>query len=657
MIKQYTIFALLSLLAAGCGLHMAPAAPPSALELKYVEKIDQLLPGMGDADLVKRKDPQTAMEKMCHEAAAPGKETDRVALCSAMMTKVGPEVAKPARIWLLRRIDTIGRDEVVPKLTELLHDQDADIRETARRGLANNPSTKAGAALRGELAKAKTADWQVAIINTLAFRKEGQAVPALTKLANDQNDIVATAAVCALGDIRTPEAIDAVTALLKKPRPTLQARVVEASLKCAEELAAKGSTEKAAAIYDRLYDKSMPENIRVAGLQGIAATRGVKALPMLFGILDGSDAHLQMIAARSIQAIPGDEVTQQLLTALTTAKPQTAELITDIIGQRGPAAREAVAKLAREAKEPSVRNSAVLALAQLGDPSAIDTLWKLASTTDNKAHRSIALRGYVRLVREQGKPSERLASLTQAMKIADQADDKKIILSAMGEIADPKVIDQTMPLVDGDLHAEAFAATASVAKRIAGHNQALALATIEKLAKVAKSGTEKAETERLLDSMTSYCVSWMVSGPYKEKGKTGLDLFDVAFAPEESTGDAKWKPLDTASPDQPGRFDLGKEKNCCAYVRTTITSDSERKVRLGFGSDDGIKVWLNGQVINSKKVTRACTCDEDKVEATLKSGANTLLIKVVQGDGDWSFCCSVRGTDGLRLTGLKYEAK
>lgn len=660
MMKKYTLFTLLTLTVTAWLLNTATAAPASDLEKQYVDKITEWIPGMSDPDVAKRKDPQQALEKMCHEAGAPGKETERAALCKAMMAKANANADTPklARIWLLRKVEPLGRDEVVADLAALLHDADADIRETARRALINNPSPKAGATLRAELGKADKPEWKIAMINGLAFRRDGQAVDAIARLANNQDDAVATAAVCALGDIRTPEAINAVTALLEKPRPTLHARIAEAAVKCGEDLIAKGSADKAAVIYERLYDKSQPENIRIAGLQGLAAARGAKALPGLFEILNGDDARMQMVAARSIQEMPGNEITQKLLGQLSTASPQVAELIIDVLGQRGPEAREAVAKLARDASEPAVKDAAVLALAQLGDASAIDALLQIAKSSENKTHRSVALRGYVRLAREQGAPEQRLETLTAAMKLANNTDDKKLIVSAIGDIASAKSLEVLMPLVEGELHSEAFAAAVSVVKRIAGRNQQVARKAVEGLAKAAKGNAERNAVDALLDTMTSYCMSWLVSGPYKEKGKEGLETFDVVFAPEDPNGQAKeWKPLDITNPDRPGHFDLGKGNNCCAYVRTTVISESERKVQLAFGSDDAIKVWLNGQLIHNNKVNRPCKCDDDKVEATLKSGGNTLLIKIVQGGGDWAFCCAIRGTDGKPLTGIRYEAK
>ena len=65
-----------------------------------------------------------------------------------------------------------------------------------------------------------------------------------------------------------------------------------------------------------------------------------------------------------------------------------------------------------------------------------------------------------------------------------------------------------------------------------------------------------------------------------------------------------------------------------------MRSKTDQDVVLTFGSDDGIKVWLNGAVVNAKNVTRGFNVDEDQVPAKLKKGWNTLLVKVTQGAGD-----------------------
>ncbi len=53
-----------------------------------------------------------------------------------------------------------------------------------------------------------------------------------------------------------------------------------------------------------------------------------------------------------------------------------------------------------------------------------------------------------------------------------------------------------------------------------------------------------------LESFDGNIALWEVSGPYTAEGKTGADLMDVAFAPEQ--GDAEWKPVPLPEQTEPG---------------------------------------------------------------------------------------------------------
>ena len=39
----------------------------------------------------------------------------------------------------------------------------------------------------------------------------------------------------------------------------------------------------------------------------------------------------------------------------------------------------------------------------------------------------------------------------------------------------------------------------------------------------------------------------------------------------------------------------------------------------------------------------------------LKQGANTLMLKIIQGSGQWAACARFRGVDGGKLEGLMAE--
>lgn len=146
-------------------------------------------------------------------------------------------------------------------------------------------------------------------------------------------------------------------------------------------------------------------------------------------------------------------------------------------------------------------------------------------------------------------------------------------------------------------------------------------------------------------SPDGYILAWMLSGPY-----TGGELFDAAFPPEKAGAKAEWRPC--AVPANKPLIELDKilgGNNCVAYLRTGITSPKAQDALLELGSDDGIKVWLNGKQVHANNVTRPCSPGADKVKIQLKQGANPLLLKVTQGGGEWSAIARLRSADNQPL--------
>jgi hypothetical protein len=101
---------------------------------------------------------------------------------------------------------------------------------------------------------------------------------------------------------------------------------------------------------------------------------------------------------------------------------------------------------------------------------------------------------------------------------------------------------------------------------------------------------------------------------------------------------------------------LGGEQ-CVAYARTQIYSAREQPAVLQIGSDDGVKVWLNSELVHANNVSRALKPDADKVKVSLKTGWNRLLLKITQNTQGWAFCVRVRKPDGTRLEDLRVTAQ
>ena len=74
-----------------------------------------------------------------------------------------------------------------------------------------------------------------------------------------------------------------------------------------------------------------------------------------------------------------------------------------------------------------------------------------------------------------------------------------------------------------------------------------------------------------------------------------------------------------------------------SYALITLESDkAQAGVEMKVGSDDSIKVWLNGEVVHSNAVNRGAGDFQDRFEVNLNRGDNLLLVKVSERGGGWS---------------------
>jgi hypothetical protein len=78
------------------------------------------------------------------------------------------------------------------------------------------------------------------------------------------------------------------------------------------------------------------------------------------------------------------------------------------------------------------------------------------------------------------------------------------------------------------------------------------------------------------------------------------------------------------------------------YAWAEFDSPREADAWLGLGSDDGVKIWFNGELVHDKWIRRPSRVDDDVVPLHLKKGANRMLIKIQNATIDWSFMYRLR---------------
>lgn len=74
-------------------------------------------------------------------------------------------------------------------------------------------------------------------------------------------------------------------------------------------------------------------------------------------------------------------------------------------------------------------------------------------------------------------------------------------------------------------------------------------------------------------------------------------------------------------------------ENSATYIFRNIASVTQQRAQLYIGSNDALKVWMNGTEVLSKNVQRDASADQEQIQVQLKPGNNTLLLKVVNYSG------------------------
>ncbi len=99
-----------------------------------------------------------------------------------------------------------------------------------------------------------------------------------------------------------------------------------------------------------------------------------------------------------------------------------------------------------------------------------------------------------------------------------------------------------------------------------------------------------------------------------------------------------WKQADVPE-DGHVDFDrwLGRHEYCIAYGYAEIDSAHAREAVFLGGSDDGIKVWVNGVLAHENETQRGYRPGDDRFTAQLKPGRNRILVKIDNCTAGWGF--------------------
>jgi hypothetical protein len=252
--------------------------------------------------------------------------------------------------------------------------------------------------------------------------------------------------------------------------------------------------------------------------------------------------------------------------------------------------------------------------------------------------------------------------LADLLATAPRSEDAGAVLAAVARVADPGALAlAASKLEDSSVRDEACSAVLAIAKAIRFSHPAEAEAALDRALRAGMQAKPAEEAGKLLADLvkiTEFVTAWEVSGPYRAAGVADTALLDRAFPPEDPKAPGvAWKPVGpnpgSETPWQVDLLDVVGGEHCVAYLRTWLWSPAKQKARLEIGSDDGVKVWLDGGVVHVNNAQRPVEDGEDKADVKLLKGWNPVLVKVAQGEGGWGASLRVRTRDGKPVDGIK----
>lgn len=84
-----------------------------------------------------------------------------------------------------------------------------------------------------------------------------------------------------------------------------------------------------------------------------------------------------------------------------------------------------------------------------------------------------------------------------------------------------------------------------------------------------------------------------------------------------------------------------------AYLATFIWSPEDFHGEIHAGSQEAIRLWVNGELVISNCVAREPAPDQELCPVHLRPGWNAVLAKIVQGEGQWHFYFRIEGDGKL----------
>jgi HEAT repeat protein len=618
-------------------------------------------------------------------------EGNRAAARAIYQSLVAPAEAEHIRVAAYGGLLRCADGPALPLVTAAIQGADAAGQLAALQLAGRLPDPNATKALAALLPNSSPA-LQLALLGVLQQRNDPKALPAIATAARSPESAVRAAAASALGPLGDATVVQLLAEAATSQDAAEQAAARQAliTLHRGEVTAAlvNGLNSATPAVQAELVralsargEKSVvPELLELARSDRTAARKA--AHQALGNLADGS--HLKSLvrllaeakdeaardAARNVfEALAeragetGSIDVEPILRGLSDGDVETRKELLQVSALFADDRLQAALRAGLKDADQRIRSAAARALCAARDARLLPDLLDVARQSPEANLRALALEASVRLATDESSSlstPQRVGALAAAFAAAPRPADKRLVLSGLARVPDQVTLNLAeVACADASVKAEAEFACLQIARGLGASDFEAVRAPLTRLAAQASNLSVQTNAQALLKYLDS---GWLCSGPYRQPGKECQELFDIAFAPEQAQpGEIKWQRA-PGSPDlsRPGEVDLGsivRGDHCVVYLKTQVYVPAAQTVRLLIGTDDGIKLWVNGELVHANNAVRGLTPDQDRAKASLRQGWNELRAKITQHTAGCGLILRFRTEAGAEVSGLRLDAR
>ncbi len=187
----------------------------------------------------------------------------------SLLEVLNSDASLGAKRFVCQKLSVIGSEKSVPVLAVML--TNADTSDMARYALERIPADSVDKAFRGAL-DSTSGKIKAGIIDSIAMRKNCEAISKLAELLSASDSQIASAAAWALGEIGASAAVEQLAKMKDIAKGEVRAAIQHSILASAERLAAEGNKSQAASIYSDLSNDDAPDAIRHAAQHALQTT-------------------------------------------------------------------------------------------------------------------------------------------------------------------------------------------------------------------------------------------------------------------------------------------------------------------------------------------------------------------------------------------------